>query len=253
MNFARMAWLLSALMAAGVLAQAQSSPDVTRPVPTPTAAGSSAARPIPRTAPPVSAEPDDDEDAPDVSLNGDDAPEPFLCEFSWVKEKNPANSRWENTGSDFPRLAPPVTKREILSPAFSRSKTPSGPSWGTCSELEESSNLAELSVVIHAHASKGRTVPDPDSGRCRWVSATPYVYGQARLKVGLGSWSGIEFNTSDNERKRISVHWPARGEPAPETDGRQCRELAEQMSNTKSREKDFRRIELTNTDSKSQL
>ncbi|MCM2282313.1 MAG: hypothetical protein NDI61_10770 [Bdellovibrionaceae bacterium] len=199
------------------------------PIATPTAAGSASAQ---KKRPSSDAELADDEGSePDdpVSIGSDNSsPEPFLCEFSWTQRESAVSFRWQNTGSDFPRVSPPVTKRELLSPPFTRSKSDKGPSWGSCAEIEESANPGEISVVLFAHTANGKTVPDGNSGRCRWVFGGPYYKGQARLKIRLDRWAGIEFETAGGERKRVTVHWPEKANPEP--DGALCREMAEQMN-----------------------
>ncbi len=241
---ARRALTLAAILAIGMLARAETAAPGEKPAPTPAAAGSSVRA---LKTEPVAGNPtdDDEDDAPAAKLEGDGLPEPFLCEFSWVRKEGAKGFEWVNSGSDYPRIVPPVTKLEILSPPFTRSRSLDGPSWGACAEIDESASLAEINVVLHAHSSKARTVPDADAGRCRWVVSGPLPRGSSRFRIRVGEWSGIEFETTTGERKRFSAHWPE--STRTETDGASCRELATQMKKDKAIGHGFKKLKLSDS------
>lgn len=222
---ARLAWVVSAILAAGVLAHAQLPTPIPTPMPTPSAAGATgnAKKPLP-----IPDEPDDPADAPIAKLDENGKPEPFFCEFSWIKNEDANSFHWVNTGSDYPRMTPPVTKLETLSLPFSRSKGMRGPAWGTCAEVDESTEPSELNVILHIHTAKTKTVPDGDTGRCRWITSGPIFVANSRFKIRVGGWAGVEFTTQENERKRFSVHWPEVTQS--DSDGSYCRGFASQMN-----------------------
>ncbi len=178
-------------------------------------------------------EDDEDNDAP--SLQGkqadplpSDLPEPYLCEFGWVKREGDQKFSWTATGSEYPRIVPPVMKREFLARPFSRAQSNSGPSWGVCAETETSVESNQLAVVLYAHSTKGRSKPDDSRGRCSWTCDKPIIKGSQRIKLKVGNWSGIDFQTVEGEKKRYSIHWPDRTDA--DGTGSPCRALASQMN-----------------------
>ncbi len=175
----------------------------------------------------------EDDDSP--SLRGkqadplaSDLPEPYLCEFGWVKREGEQKFSWISTGSEYPRIVPPLMKREFLAHPFSRAKTQSGPSWGVCAEAEPSAESSQITVVLYAHSSKGRSKPEDSQGRCLWTSDKAIVKSSQRIKLKIGNWDGIDFLTVEGERKRYSIHWPDKTDS--DGTGSPCRTLASQMN-----------------------
>jgi len=208
----------------GVLsAEAQSS----QPLPTPSAAGTTPhrAKPLP------AAEEVDDEDDEPVALDRD-LPEPLLCLFRQERTQK-GSLRWVNVGSDFPKIAPPVSKQELLSPAFSRYHNGSKTSWGTCSEVKVSKDAARLTVQLYGHVAKGRTRPDSLSlTECKWTSNPESQTERFTFELKVRESAGIQFRNLQREWIRFSIHWPEVTQT--DTTGGFCRRFANEMN-----QKDF--------------
>jgi hypothetical protein len=214
--------------------------------PTPIAAGRSLDDPT--SVPNAQSENDDagdsDADEENVTVSASildiGSSEPFLCEFSLEKDRS--YTRWVNSGSDYPRLAPPFTKRELLSRPFSRSQRGRSASWGACSEAAESSRPDEITVALIVHSATSKTVPDSDANRCRWTSAGKLMSASRRFRLKIGQWIGVEFKTLDGDRKRISLHWTRK--PQTDTTGQYCRKFATHMNKNSFNANGFKQLQL---------
>ena len=177
-----------------------------------------------------------EDDMPTTVENGD-LPEPFFCQSIFVTSDG--KDRWTYFGSDFPREVPPLKAGLLSAPLTQQSKT-SGLTWGTCAEANDTKIDSTIELALYGYLAKTDSAADPS--KCAWKTKGKSKTEQKIVRLKIGMWAGVEFETANKEKIRFSAHWPTRTQP--DTTGEFCRQFAQAMNNKSFDASELKKLKL---------